>query len=49
MKVRIIELADRYLIVNAETDVEMEGDDVGFSNKSSAISYAKHKGWEILP
>ncbi len=48
MKVRIMELDDRYILVNAETDVEMEGDDIGFSHKSSAESYAKHKGWEII-
>ena len=48
MKARIVELADRYIIVDAETGEEIEPDQVGFSYQSSAKEYAEAQGWEII-
>lgn len=49
MKVYIMELADRYIIVNDETGEEIEPDQVGFSCYWAAKEYADLKDWEIIP
>jgi hypothetical protein len=49
MSVKIIETPDRYLVVDAETGLNVEeSDSVGFSYEESAIEWAKRSGFEIV-
>lgn len=47
IKVYIAELADRYLVLNAENGDNMD-DDIGFSSESWAREFATNQGFEIV-
>jgi len=46
--VEIIELSDRYLVVDAETGENMEPDDTGFSSYDGARRWAERNDHDVV-
>lgn len=47
MDVEIIEMPDRYFVVDAETGENLEPDDTGFSDYHSARRWAERNGHDV--
>lgn len=47
-QVRIIELADKYIVVDAETDEVIDNDSIGFSYRHTAKEWAEENGYEVV-
>ena len=45
--VRIVELSDRYLIIDAITGLDVEHDDIGWADGEAARQYARGQGWIV--
>lgn len=48
IRVGIVELSDRYLVVDFETRENVEFDAIGFEYADAAAAWAKHHDYEIV-
>lgn len=48
MKAEVVELSDRYLVLDIETRENLDGDSIGFVYADSAKEWAERQGHEVV-